>query len=134
MIRPLNGDVKSESKSVTLAPRYDYDANMMMISDDCFDDQGNADNDILSSQLNYFSREETPTSPSSPTAVLPPRKRKYSADENDHHLQVDYPHHPHHHHNRQRKYSYNAISSWETRAGRGDEQPLFESGGGEGGP
>ena len=108
--------------------------SLMMISDDCFDDQGNADNDILSSQLNYFSREETPTSPSSPTAVLPPRKRKYSADENDHHLQVDYPHHPHHHHNRQRKYSYNAISSWETRAGRGDEQPLFESGGGEGGP
>jgi len=54
VIRPLNGDVKSESKSVTLAPR-----------------------------------EETPTSPSSPTAVLPPRKRKYSADESDHHLQAE---------------------------------------------
>merc|ERR1712012_847463 len=54
VVRPLNGDVKSESKSVTLAPR-----------------------------------EETPTSPSSPTAVLPPRKRKYSADESDHHLQAE---------------------------------------------
>jgi len=54
VIRPLNGDVKSESKTVTLAPR-----------------------------------EETPTSPSSPTAVLPPRKRKYSADESGHHLQAE---------------------------------------------
>ena len=105
MIRPLNGDVKSESKSVTLAPRYD-DATMMMISDHCVGDQGNAVDDILSSQLKYFPREETPTSPSSPTAVLPPRKRKYSADESDHHLQVDNHHRPHQH-NRQQKYSYN---------------------------
>ena len=51
VIRPLNGDVKSESKSVTLAPRYD-DANMMMISDHCVGDQGNAV--ILSPELNYF--------------------------------------------------------------------------------
>ena len=47
VIRPLNGDVKSESKSVTLAPRYD-DATMMMISDHCVGDLGNANNDILS--------------------------------------------------------------------------------------
>ena len=51
MIRPLNGDVKSESKSVTLAPRY-YDATMMMISDYCVGDQGNVV--ILSPELNYF--------------------------------------------------------------------------------
>ena len=103
VIRPLNGDVKSESKSVTLAPRY-YDANMLVISDHRVGDQGNAV--FLSPHLNYFSREETPTSPSSPTAVLPPRKRKYSADESDHHLQVDNHHRPHHH-NRQQKYSHN---------------------------
>jgi len=55
VIRSVNGDpVKSESKSVTLAPR-----------------------------------EENATSPSSPTAVLPPRKRKYSADETEHHLQAE---------------------------------------------
>ena len=47
VIRPLNGDVKSESKSVTLAPRY-YDATVIMISDNCVEDQGNANNDILS--------------------------------------------------------------------------------------
>ena len=63
-------------------------------------------------------RDENPTSPPSPAAVLPPRKRKYSTDEAEHQLQVN------------RQHNHEPPCHWPF-SGWGVKQPLLKSWGGE---